>query len=347
MELIGNKGVMKQLSIVRDACKATDNALPHMLLSGAPGCGKTSTARHLAKHTGAHFMSVTPESFKERNDVVRILEQFERKIGYDDYGNRIKNVPTSYPILFVDEIHRMPLKGQELLGIAMEEWKLPIEAAKAKVNIYDKFGSSKVNRERWFPRFTVVGATTNDGLLSKPFKDRFKLRFIFNTYTEEESRAIVKIHATRLNIEIDDAGTNEIAKRGRGVPRIIVTLLERCRDLAVAQGETHISGNLAKAAFLIMNIDVNGLNETDIKILKALYASETPLGVDNLAILTNESRQSIAETIEPYLIQQELMVRTGKGRVITDKGRIYLINSGHIEPTHDWVDIPTDYVRSL
>jgi len=195
----------------------------------------------------------------------------------------------------------------------------------------------------------LIGATTNDGLLSKPFKDRFKLRFLFNTYTVEESVEIAKIHAERIGIILDDGGAHEIAVRGRGVPRILVSLLERCRDFATSVFTKIIDADIAKVAFGMMKIDNTGLTSIDIKILTTLYESKEPVGIDNLSILINESKQGISETIEPYLIQRGFITRTSRGRTLTSQGKEYLIMAGHIveDGEEDWVDIPNNYIRRL
>jgi len=347
MKLIGNKDIKDQLNVARFSAYSEDRPLPHTLLSGAAGCGKTSTAREMARQSNSLFLNVAPESLKTRDDVLYLIEQFDRKIGYDQYGNRIKEVAITYPILFVDEIHRLPITGQEHLGIAMEEWRVPLDEKQVKAKPSDQFGMKVKDRSRWCPRFTLIGATTNDGLLSKPFKDRFKLRFLFNTYSMEDSIEIVKVHAERLKVNVESDGAYEIARRGRGVPRIIVSLLERCKDLAISMGHFVIDAEVAKVTFSLIQIDNSGLNAVDLRILTTLYDAKDPVGIDNLSIIVNESKQAISETIEPYLIQRGLLTRTSRGRVLTEKGRDYLIENGHVEDENgeDWVDIPNNYVR--
>lgn len=348
MRLIGNEDIWHQLSVANKSALEDGRPLPHTLLSGAAGCGKTSTARELARQSGAQFLVIAADSVKTRDDVLTIINRLNRE-GYDRYGDRKEGVKINYPILFIDEIHRLPITGQEHLGIVMEEWKIPVDGKNGLKNIFDKFDTNQQDRCCWSPKFTLIGATTNDGLLSKPFKDRFKMRFLFNTYTIEESIEIVKSHADLLDIILDDAAAIEIAKRGRGVPRIIVGLLERCRDFTKAVEQTKMDSDLARAAFSLFKIDDTGLTEVDIKILKALYKSIDPLGVDNMAIIANESKQAISETIEPYLIQRGLITRTPRGRTITNSGKQYLIKEGHIDIDidNDKVDIPNNYERKF
>jgi Holliday junction DNA helicase RuvB len=213
----------------------------------------------------------------------------------------------------------MPLKGQEILGIAMEEWYTPIR------NSYTGAVS-----EVWLPKFTVVGATTLPGKLSKPFRDRFKLIFYFETYTEDEIVEMVKLHAKNTLTFITEEAAREIAIRSRGTPRIAVSYLDRARDAATVSSKPVITDDITQAVFTIMNIDRSGLVKNDVKILKALYNNGAPLGIDTLSILINEQPASVEQGIEPFLIQKGLMTRTGKGRIITQKGIEYLQEMGHI-----------------
>jgi len=344
MKLIGNNDIFLQLNIAVKSAIAENRSLPHMLLTGAAGCGKTSTARYIAESSGSDFLEIVHESVKTRDDVLALREQLNDE-GYDEHtGNKITKIrPT---IVFIDEIHRLSSTGQEHLGIIMENWIIPVEKKEAVVSFFDKFGLNPDGRGRWCPRFTLIGATTNDGLLTKPFKDRFKFRFVFSTYTPEESREIVLAHAEDLKIVMTEQALLEIAKRGRGVPRILVTLLERCRDTAISSGSM-LNLAVTQTTFKLMGIDKGGLTPTDISIMKTLYESEDPVGLDNLAIITNESPKAISETVEPHLIQQGLIRRSSRGRTITDKGREYLIINNHIQGSVGYVDIPLTYKRSI
>ena len=345
MGLIGNKGIMSQIDISLKAAQEMHRSFPHTLLAGAAGCGKTSTAKHLAKLAGSTFISLSCDSLKERFDVALLIQRLDR-IGYSDFGN-IENPNIIRPtVVFIDEIHNLSLAAQEHLGIVMEEWILPItvkEAQTLKVKV------DKDNPTYWASLFTLVGATTNDGKLSKPFRDRFKLRFPFAPYSLEEAIQIVFLHAKRLKIEIDEHGALEIAKRGRGVPRILVSLLERCRDASIAMHQEYIGKEASVVAFFKMGIDASGLTKTDINLLKTLYKVGDPVGLDNLATILNESPKVLSEAIEPYLIQSGLMLRAAKGRTITEEGHKYLSDKGYIEreSKYERISMSKDFDRGF
>jgi len=354
MELIGNKDIIGQINIAIMSARKQNRSIPHMLLSGAAGCGKTSTAKYIARLTGANLITIAADSVKKREDVLSIIGQINHH-GYDGYGRKVSNIRPS--IVFIDEIHNVPLSGQEHAGIVMEEWYLPVTKREAMVD--PKSIKTRNDAIRWSPEFTLIGATTNDGKLSKPFKDRFKMRFLFSPYSLEESVQIVRSHATRLGIIInDEEAALEIAKRGRGVPRILVTLLERCRDTSSAleyksglcKGSDliEVTREIALVTFDNLSIDITGLTVTDINILKVLHETDGAVGLENLAIRLNESPKVLSETVEPYLIQRGLIDRTGKGRKITDKGLQYLIEHGHIKfELSEKYDIPRNFDRGF
>lgn len=347
MKLIGNENMLSQIRVSQASASVENRSLPHMLLSGAAGCGKTSTAKYVAELTGGDLIQITPEAIKVRNDVLEIVKTLNRE-GWDRYGDKVSGIkPTT---VFIDEVHRLPITGQEHLGIMMEEWIIPVKREEIKSASTDKFKNDASARGRWCPQFTLIGATTNDGLLSKPFKDRFKVKFIFTTYDEKESAEIVKVHADRMGLQITEKAAIEIAKRGRGVPRILVSLLERCRDSAIVTKIGVINSVVVLATFGMIGIDSHGLTPIDIKILKTLYNSKTPVGLDNLAIITNESNKTIVDTIEPFLIQRELITRSPRGRLLTEYGRKYLIDHKHIDGEagkNMQIDIPLTHKRRI
>jgi Holliday junction DNA helicase RuvB len=168
------------------------------------------------------------------------------------------------------------------------------------------------------------------GKLSKPFRDRFKLAFYFETYSEEDLVLIVKKHAEMKGIAITDEASRCIASRSRGIPRIAVSFLDRVKDAAIITDMDEINTDLSEAVFRIMGIDKNGLTKNDIKMLKTLYDNGNPVGVDTLSIMINEQVSSVENNIEPFLIQSGLMLRTGKGRTITQKGLEYMIEMGYV-----------------
>jgi len=315
-ELIGNEDVKLQLKIASKAAILSNTSMPHTVFAGAAGCGKTSMSKALAEKTGTDFLKVPSEGMKTTKDVMEVMNNLNMD-GYDKYGNKTGQIcPT---VLFFDEIHNMPLKGQEIIGIAMEEWYI------ATKNNY-----TGVISNIWLPRFTIIGATTLLGKLSKPFRDRFKMTFYFETYSEEELFYIVRKHAEINHVTITDEASKEIATRSRGTPRIAVSLLDRARDAAIVAEQQEVDAGLISAVFKIMNIDKSGLMKNDLKILKALYENGSPLGIDTLSILINEQPSSVECSIEPFLIQKGLITRTGKGRIITKKGIEYLQEEGHI-----------------
>lgn len=344
--MIGNENTLLQLHVASLSAKKENRSLPHTLLTGAAGCGKTTTAKILSGKSGGGIIQVAPEGIKTNADVLNIVRQLDNR-GYDEYGNRTGQIfPT---IVFVDEIHRMPVTGQEHMGILMEEWKIPVPEKQARINPYDGMGVSRKGRMKNSPWFTLVGATTKAGLLSKPFRDRFKLTFLFHTYDLKQSVEIVKFHAKKKDVLVSDDAAFEIAKRGRGVPRVLVGLLDRCIDTMHAANYHEVTKEIALNAFLLLKIDSTGLTQTDIKILKTLYDSIDPIGLENLSITTNEAQETIKDSIEPYLIQRGFIVRMSRGRKITEAGEQYLLKHGHVKPEQsgEWFDVTPDFKRRM
>lgn len=329
MAMIGHNNTKTQIRRAVESAMARNVSIPHMLFAGAPGCGKTTMAKEIAKLSNVNFIKAVPEDMKNYESVLTLLEQLDHT-GYDARGNRIGKIrPT---IIFFDEIHGMPLKGQEKLGIAMEEWQIE---------------STRANRYIWLPFFTVVGATTNDGKLSKPFRDRFKLRFVFQLYENKELTQIVQLHANRMRLLISAKAARDIAKRSKGTPRIAVGYLERVRDMALSMGSDIITYNVVGKAFEEMKVDKEGLTATEVKVLKALYNAGTSVGLDNLSIIVNESTKTLSESIEPFLIQKGFITRSGRGRLLTNEGKKYLevmySDDKHIIAKEE---IPVGYVRT-
>lgn len=325
--IVGHQNTKKQLKIAIESAKDRNKNIPHILFSGAAGCGKTTVGMEMAKAADVDFLPISPDDFSDRDPVLRILDKLDHT-NYDERGNRKGELrPT---IVFVDEIHRMPKKGQEILGIAME--KFILEAGQA-------------NKYYWIPYFTLIGATTDDGELTKPFREKFKLRFLFDTYPEKDITSIIMLHARRQEILITKAAARTIAKRSRGIPRTAVGFLERSRDYSNFIRAKVVTSKAAVENFKTMGIDSKGLTGAEIKILKILYSSRDPIGVDNLAIVSNEAKKNIINTVEPFLIREGLMLRGGKGRIITDEGRKHLEKDGYLGRIKNKVEISPNYVR--
>lgn len=312
MKLIGHKKTKNLILTALAAANKRNMSLPHLLFAGAAGCGKTTLARELAKVAKVPFFTISPDDLSKSDDVKKKLDILSRD-NYDIRGNRIDLIKP--PIIFIDEIHRQALNGQEILGIAMEEFQIE---------------TGDENKYKWLPYFTVVGATTDDGKLSKPYRERFKIRILFEPYSFDESLEIIKFHAARLGLFITPKAVKEIAQRGRGIPRIMVGYLERIRDKCNICGIYTIKSQDVVKVFEDLEIDASGLTAVELKILKALYVSKDPIGQDNLAILVNESSKTLTYSVEPFLIQKGLMIRSGKGRRITEKGKEYIEENGYI-----------------
>lgn len=309
MEIIGNDDTQQQMYVASESARHENRSIPHMIFAGAAGCGKTTMAKRLAQITSADFVRLLPDSIKKMSDVYNLFEGLSHT-NYDTKGNRTGEIKPA--IVFIDEIHNLKILPQEWLGVAMENFAL----------------EGKDGKYYWLPYFTLVGATTNDGLLSKPFLDRFKMRFIFKPYSFEESVQIVVAHAVRLSLAIMMDSAEAIAQRGRGVPRILVGYLERCRDTAIVRGSQMITKDIVEDTFDLLGVDDTGLRETELRIMKALYEAKMPIGVENLSVIANEVPKTIVTAIEPYLIQRGLLLRSGQGRILTDKGRKYLEENG-------------------
>ena len=310
-EIIGNRDILNNLLIIVNSAKKRKQPVPHIMFAGSAGCGKTTTARYVASLLETKMLSITPDSIKESSDI----STFCKMLMFS--ANKYKK----YPLVFIDEVHHLPIKGQEMLGLLMEEYRAPINV-----------GGMGQSIEVSVPPFTMLAATTDDGKLVKPFRDRFKLRFIYKEYSVEDATKIAKYHSEKLGINISDKQAVQVAIRGRGVPRVIISQLERYRDFAITQDETSLNDEQFDGLYNnILKINSDGFTETDINILKSLYKQGKAVGLDNLSMIVNESPNVLKNTIEPYLIQKGLLTRASKGRSLTEDGIRYLLEKNIVE----------------
>ena len=293
-DFTGQPKVKERLEISVAAARQRGESLDHILLNGPPGLGKTTLANILAKAMGASLKSTSGPTIEKASDLAGLLTNLEE-------GD----------VLFIDEIHRLQKTIEEYLYPAMEDFKLDI--------IIDQGPNARSVRLN-LPRFTLIGATTRSGLLSAPLLTRFGLRERLDYYVTEDLEKIVLRSGNLLGVEIEPAGAHEIARRSRGTPRIANNLLRRVRDYAQVKHDGRITAQVADRALAMLEIDQNGLDEMDKRILEAIIQkfSGGPVGVNSLAVAVGEEPDTIEEVYEPYLIMEGYLNRTSQGRVATE-----------------------------
>jgi Holliday junction DNA helicase RuvB len=293
-EFTGQLKVKERVEIAVQAAQQRRESLDHILLSGPPGLGKTTLAHIIAHAMGANLKTTSGPTIEKAGDLAGLLTNLEE-------GD----------VLFIDEIHRLQKTIEEYLYPAMEDFKLDI--------IIDQGPNARSVRLN-LPRFTLIGATTRSGLLTAPLLTRFPMRERLDYYDTEQLRTIVIRSARLLNIDIDEHGATQIARRSRGTPRITNNLLRRVRDYAQVRGDGRITSEIADRALAMLEIDENGLDEMDKRILEAIIVKfgGGPVGVGSLAVAVGEEPDTIEEVYEPYLIMEGFLKRTPQGRVATE-----------------------------
>ena len=293
-DFTGQAKVKERLEIAAQAARQRGEALDHILLSGPPGLGKTTIANILAKAMGANVKATSGPTIEKAADLAGLLTNLE-----------------AGDVLFIDEIHRLQKVIEEYLYPAMEDFKLDI--------IIDQGPNARSVRLN-LPRFTLIGATTRSGLLTAPLLTRFGMRERLDYYAADQLQQIVGRSARLLQVEIEDAGAFELARRSRGTPRIANNLLRRVRDYAQVRHDGRITATVADRALAMLEIDENGLDEMDKRILEAIIVkfSGGPVGVSSLAVAVGEEPDTLEEVYEPYLIMEGYLKRTPQGRVATE-----------------------------
>jgi Holliday junction DNA helicase RuvB len=292
-EYIGQERMKESLRICIEAAKQRRETLDHTIFYGPPGLGKTTIAHIIAREMGGTLRATSGLVLAHAGDLASILTNLQE-----------------HDVLFIDEIHRLPAAVEEALYPAMEDFQLDLVVGQ---------GPAARTVKLDLPRFTLVGATTKAGALTSPLRDRFGLVHRLEFYSADELQVIVTRSAGLLDIPIEPAGAQEIARRARGTPRIVNRLIKRVRDYAQVRAEGRITRSVAEAALAWLGVDAAGFDEMDRKILLTIIEKfgGGPVGVESLAAAVQEDRATLEDVHEPYLIQAGYLDRTGRGRQVT------------------------------
>ena len=293
-DYIGREKAKSNLKIYIEAAKQRGDALDHVLFYGPPGLGKTTLAGIIANEMGVHMKVTSGPAIEKPGEMAAILNSLQEN-----------------DVLFIDEIHRLNRQVEEVLYPAMEDYAIDIMIGK---------GATARSIRLDLPKFTLVGATTRAGLLTAPLRDRFGVVHHLEFYTEEELQKIIIHSAAILGVEIDEEGALEMARRSRGTPRLANRLLKRVRDFAQVKYDGKITRDVAEFAMDLLEVDRYGLDQTDRLLLSTIIEKFAggPVGLDTLAAAIGEDPGTIEDVYEPYLIKKGFLLRTPRGRAVTD-----------------------------
>jgi len=298
-DYVGQPDVCDQMGIFLDAARGRGEPIDHTLIFGPPGLGKTTLANIIANEMGTKLISTSGPVLEKAGDLASMLTNLEE-------GD----------VLFIDEIHRLNIAIEEVLYPAMEDYQIDIMIGE---------GPAARSIKLDLPPFTLVGATTRAGLLSAPLRDRFGIVQRLEFYNLDDLTQIVQRSANLSGLEVEASGAREIALRSRGTPRIANRLLRRVRDYAQVRHDGKVNEKVASEALNLLKVDDRGLDTTDTRILKAIIEKFDggPVGVESLAAAVGEERGTIEDVVEPYLIQEGFMVRTPRGRSVTERALVH------------------------
>lgn len=299
-DFVGQASLRENLGVFIQAAKGRKQALDHVLFFGPPGLGKTTLAQIVAKELGVGFRGTSGPVIARAGDLAALLTNLQ-----------------PHDVLFIDEIHRLSPAVEEILYPAMEDFQLDLVIGEGPAA-----RSVKID----LPPFTLIGATTRSGLITRPLRERFGIPLRLNFYTTEELALIIMRGARLMGLTITDDGAKEISSRARGTPRVAGRLLRRVRDFAAVAGKSKIDAAAADAALTRLEVDKLGFDAMDRRYLAMIadHYGGGPVGVETLAAALSEQRDVLEEVVEPFLIQQGLLQRTPRGRVLTDTGYRHL-----------------------